>query len=100
MAEKVRGALEMPGMMLMYLQSLASSVGQVQQWAQFVGNYGKTPKAKGKRVACFDMEGHAHSHPPYSASLLGLGPAENWFMNPSQNGVLSTEKECRVCPKP
>ena len=103
MAAKVQTALQLPGMVLACLQSLASSAGRVQKWAQFVGNHGKTPKAKRKRVAALDMEGHVNkkkTHPPYSASLVGLGPAENWFMNPLQNGVLSTVRECQVCPKP
>jgi hypothetical protein len=103
MAAEVQTALQLPGMVLQCLLSVASSAGRVQKWAQFVGNYCKTAKAKRKKVACFDMEGHANkkkTHPPYSASLLGLGPAENWFMNPSQNGVLSTVRECRVCSKP
>jgi histone H1/5 len=103
MAAKVQTALQLPGMVLACLQSLASSAGRVQKWAQFVGNHGKTPKAKRKRVAALDMEGHVNkkkTHPPSSASLVGLGPAENWFMNPLQNGVLSTVRECQVCPKP
>jgi hypothetical protein len=103
MAANVQTALQLPGMVLACLQSLASSAGRVQKWAQFVGNHGKTPKAHRKRVAFLDMEGHVNekkTHPPYSASLVGLGPAENWFMNPLQNGVLSTVRECQVCPKP
>ena len=100
MAARVQTALQLPGMVLACLQSLASSAGRVQKWAQFVGNHGKTPKAERKRVAAWDMEGHVKTHPPYSASLVGLGPAENWFMNPLQNGVLSTVRECQVCPKP
>jgi hypothetical protein len=76
---------------------LASSVGKVKEWAKFVGDYGKTPESNRKAVACFDMEGHASTHPPYAASLLGKGSAVNLTMNPLRKGALSTEKECRVC---